>query len=178
MTCQHASVLRFPLALLFIALSAGCATPLPTPPPTPTPSPPEASGATLSVSGKGAISCMTPHGCLASFIVESDSWVPTPDYEPRLDTPHFEVTWDGGWTLSGPVIGAPEVLVPGRYRLALAVSEVSDTPSSGPEPGLSLMWSEVRCTRDIVVAANTRRVTVEADFTHPCRIDVTLDPAE
>jgi hypothetical protein len=178
MTCQHAFVLRFSLPLLFIALLAGCANSLPTASPMPTPSPSEASGATLSASGKGAIECMTPHGCLASFIVESDSWVPAPDYEPSLDTPHFDVTWDGGWTLSGPVIGAPETLAPGRYRLALAVSEVSDLPSIGPDgrTGLSLMWSEVRCTRDIAVEAETRRVIVVAHFTDPCRIDVVLDP--
>ena len=174
MTCHDGFVRQHSVVLLAIGLLAACATPVPNPlSPVPTTEP---TGAILTVSGAGTISCMNPHGCLASFIIESASWSPAPDYEPRLDTPHFDVTWDGDWTLSGPVIGAPEALVPGRYRLALAVSEVSDTPSMGPEPGLSLMWSEVRCTRDIAVEADTQRVIVEAHFTDPCRIEVVLDP--
>jgi len=122
---------------------------------------------------------MVPHGCLPSFLVQPAGWDPAPDWEPLPDDPYFDVTFDGGKRfVSGKAIGAPDTLVPGRYRLAIAVSEVSDVSSMAPDGTIAFpfMWTEVRCTRDLAVEQHTERIEVEAFFGDPCRIDVNLDP--
>lgn len=122
---------------------------------------------------------MIPHGCLPSFLVQPANWDPAPDWEPLPDDPHFDVMFDGGMRfVSGEVIGAPQTLAPGRYRLAIALSEVSDLSSMAPDGRtvFPFMWTEVRCTRDIAVEEETNHVNVEAFFGDPCRIDVSQGP--
>ena len=170
---------RWFLVLAGLALLPGCAAPA-TSRPLQTSPPPFAetasipAGASLSITASGTIAGDSPYGCLASLLIDRGSGVV--DRIASWDDARFAVDRTGIDTrcvVSGPAIGGPASLAPGRYRLAGVASVVSDVSS----PGFSqfpILGSTARCELDLLVLAETTAIAIRVAFRDgPCTIDVT-----
>jgi len=166
-TVPPSSPARSPLPLASVLISQS---------PDPSPSPPNA---TLVVHGRGTIACMTPHGCLASFVLGPADWTPPEDWEPSLDDLSFSVTDDpkriGTRLVNGPVDGVPPTIDVGPHTIVAAVSEVSDLASLSPDNGslvFGYLWTQT-CQAGVDVRVITQTVTLDVVFEgSQCRITV------
>jgi hypothetical protein len=172
---------RFAL-LAGVLLLAACSIPVLPPSPSSSPSGIPAtqqipSGALLSIAATGVIPSSSPYGCLASLLIDAGSG--QLDRMATWDDARFAVdplSSPGECEVSGPAIGGPTSLDPGRYRLAGVASIVSDVAS----PGFSHMpidGTTVSCAQDLVVLPGTTGIAIHVTFARdgPCTIDVTTD---
>ena len=95
---------------------------------------------------------------------------------PAGTTPGSRSTGRGRATqcvVSGPAIGGPTSLAPGRYRLAGVGSIVSDVASPGFSQ-MPILGTTVRCDRDLLVLPETTGIAIHVTFGEgSCTIDVT-----
>ncbi len=142
-----------------VLLLAGCSVPVLPSSPSPSPSTQEAprvaSGALLSIAASGAIPGSSPYGCLASLLIDPAS--AAPDRIASWDDARFEIDRPGTGAqcvVSGPAIGGPSSLAPGRYRLRGVGSIVSDLPSPGFSD-MPILGTTVSCEEDLQVLPET-----------------------
>jgi hypothetical protein len=169
---------RWVLTLASLVLLTCCAVPaLPSATASPRPLAPASSmpsGALLSVTASGSIPGDSPYGCLASLLID-----PGPGPVDRIASwadAHFAVdrlATNTRCTVSGPAIGGPASLAPGRYRLAGIASIVSDVSSPGFSE-MPILGSTARCEMDLLVLPATAGIAIHVAFGDgPCTIDVT-----
>jgi hypothetical protein len=171
---------RRSLALAPLLLLVGCAAPaipptLPASPPPTAEASPSPSRATLTITASGRIPDESPYGCLASFLI--DPWPGAEDRIASWDDARFAVDLQGagpGCPVSGPAIGGPSGLVPGRYRLRGVGSIVSDVASPGFSE-MPILGTTVSCEQDLLVLPETTGIVIHITFRDgPCTIDMTI----
>jgi hypothetical protein len=133
-----------------------------------------ASGAAPSITASGAIPGSSAYGCLASLLIDPGSR-PTGRIA-SWDDARFAIDRPGTGAqcvVSGPAIGGPISLDPGRYRVAGVGSIVSDVASPGFSQ-MPILGTTVSCEQDVVVLPETTRIAIHVTFRDgPCTIDVT-----
>ncbi len=171
---------RFSLLGAVLFLAAACS--IPVLPPSPTASAPAIahtpripSGALLSIAASGVIPESSPYGCLASLLIDAGSG--PLDRIATWDDARFAVDprgAGGDCEVSGPAIGGPTSLAPGRYRVAGVASMVSDVSSPGFDD-LPILGRTVSCELDLLVLLDTTGIAIHVTFARdaPCTIDVT-----
>lgn len=142
--------------------------------PSVSPVPPRAAG--LFVTGSGSITCRVPFpsGCAAYFLIRPASW--DGQWKPGQSDPVFDARSELGSgedyltpALTGELVGGPDTISAGHYRVAGARADISDVIGDPP-------WPIVLCTADLTVEPETTHVYVGVAFENDgCQIRVSQD---